>query len=455
MQTKESRYSFYTFIVVCIGYFLLMLSHISIAYLDFGDGNYLYIARRMLQGVMIYKDILSPQPPMHLLTGTLLLKIGDIVGNPLFIVRLFTILLRIVHAGLIFYLARQLFKKEASPWLPSMAGIMYLFLPIGFWWSRGYQSEPLEIFFILVSLIGFIRWTTKGMLVSGLFAGFAVLTNMTAAPYLVLTLAFLLIFEKKHLRYYGIASLGLIAVVTLFLQYYTGGMFIQNAILDQVGTYPKENTLGYMVGKMRWIGMVILQLEGFPILACLAGLGFYYKNQLHHRIKENPVQLYLLIYSLALLGSFVYATKGGTVDYIFTIGEPAVALFSIYGLSELSRKYTFPPISSSIVLGFLTVLFMLPGIPQNQKTLKGINFEIGADTTAKIVATIQSYAKPGELIFAPPYLAFLADRPIAGEFSEQYVWFLKYVNWLRVPGRESQHAAENRSDWQVNGRPQS
>jgi hypothetical protein len=186
-----------------------------------------------------------------------------------------------------------------------------------------------------------------------------------------------------------------------------------------------------MVGKMRWIGMVILQLEGFPILACLAGLGFYYKNQLHHRIKENPVQLYLLIYSLALLGSFVYATKGGTVDYIFTIGEPAVALFSIYALSELSRKYTFPPISSSIVLVILTVLFILPGIPQNQKTLKGINFEIGADTTANIVATIQTYAKPGELIFAPPYLAFLADRPIAGEFSEQYVWFLKYVNWLR------------------------
>src|SRR4030065_752719 len=75
---------------VILLYFSLMLGFISPAYLDFGDGNYLYISWRITHGVTIYQDILSPQPPLHLFLGTILLKLGNLIDNPLFIIRLFT-----------------------------------------------------------------------------------------------------------------------------------------------------------------------------------------------------------------------------------------------------------------------------------------------------------------------------------------------------------------------------
>ncbi len=430
-EPKSRNLPLLVFIGVCLSYLALMISHISLAYLDFGDGNYLYIARRMLQGVVIYRDILSPQPPLHLYTGTLLLKIGDWLGNPLFTVRVFTLLLRAIHAGLIYYLASRIFLDVNKKWLPFLAGTVYLFLPIGFWWSRGYQSEPLEILWLLISIGFMIRWTPKSMAGAGLFAGLGVLTNMTAAPYLLLTIGILALYDRKKLFWYAIPALSLLALATLIFQLYTQGMFLQNAILDQVGTYPKENTLGYMLGKIKWIGGIILHLEGPLIIASLLGLILYYKTHIHGKIKTSPLPVFLFLYSLATLGSFVYATKGGTVDYIFTLGEPAVALFSVYGIYRSTQALVKakPFWLEAFAIGVVLMLG-LPGYKQNINTLKGINYELPSESVKGIITLIQDHSKPGEAIFSPPYFAFLAERPLAGEFSEQYVWFMKYFNWM-------------------------
>ncbi len=471
---STGRWPVIVFYLASFGYLILLVNHISMAYLDFGDGNYLYISRRLLQGVVIYKDILSPQPPLHLLLGAALLKIGDFCGNPLFLIRVFTLLLRITHAALIFLIARQLFKKDERlfDWIPSLAGIVYLFLPIGFWWSRGYQSEPLEIFWMLLSFYFFIRFDQKNMVIAGSFSSFAVLTNMTAAPYLMLSLFYLGITQRKLVLWFLLPVITCIGFSVALLQWFTSGMFLQNAIFDQVGTYPKEGTLAYMFGKIKWVGGIILSLEGPLILSSLIGLFLYFRDIQNSKFK---IQNYVLFYMLATLGSFVFATKGGTVDYIFTIGEPAVALFSAYCVVKLCQRWlvlheltsAFIIVAFSILLGTLgfsqfslikslikvlsllcvysvlkpnqrlfvlmvviLILLSTPGIFQDSKTLLGYNYELSSTDTSAVIDLIQKNSKPNELIFVPPYFAFLADRPLVGEFSEQFVWFIKYINWI-------------------------
>ncbi len=420
------------FVVVCLAYLSLMVGRISLAYLDFGDGNYLYIARRMLQGVVIYKDIMSPQPPMHLLVGTVLLRIGDWLDNPLIVVRVFTLILRTIHAVLIYLIATRLFNSEKRPWLPFFAGTVYLFLPIGFWWSRGYQSEPLEILWLLLMLWTFLKQTPKCLYLSGVFGALSVLTNMTAAPYLLATLVYLIFTDRKKLSQFALPSLGLLAVTIVGFQIYTQGMFLQNTLLDQVGTYPKENTLSYMLGKIKWIGGTILILEGGLIAASLAGLVFFWKEQIKGCLwKDKFVETYILLAAIGTLLSFLYATKGGTVDYIFTLGEPAVALFSAYCAYRLLEFKYSGTAWVPVIAGLILLLLSYPSYLQNKRTLNGLNYELKSDEVKSLVRFIDENSTPNEPILAPPYFAFLANRPIAGEFSEQYVWFIKYVNYMK------------------------
>ncbi|MDI6784432.1 MAG: hypothetical protein QME64_10110, partial [bacterium] len=260
---------------------------------------------------------------------------------------------------------------------------------------------------------------------------------------------------RLFLSYFFPAVLLLVAFTGLF-SWYTNGQFLQNVIFDQVGTYPKENTLQYMFGKMKWIGGVILSLEGPLILFSLVGLFLFWRSRCRpdpgtksyysglpeeasaksswKTARESRVfTTYIILYTLATLGSFIFATKGGTVDYIFTLGEPAVAIFSAFGIVWLIQKLSHrikPRLSWGIGIVLLLIL-SYPGIRQDILTLHGINYELDAATVNQVVASIQKYAEPNDLIFAPPYFAFLADRKIVGEFSEQFVWFIKYYNYVR------------------------
>src|SRR5208282_4136660 len=145
-------------------------------------------------------------------------------------------------------------------------------------------------------------------------------------------------------------------------------------IFDQVGTYPKVGTLAYMFGKIRWVGGIILSLEGPLIVTSLIGLYLYFRDLQNSNFK---FQNYVLLYMLATLGSFVYATKGGTVDYIFTLGEPAVALFSTYCVIRLCQRLTFLQERMTVFVVILILVFLAtPGILQDSKTVQGYNYEI-------------------------------------------------------------------------------
>ncbi|MCX7626541.1 MAG: hypothetical protein N2Z21_10100 [Candidatus Sumerlaeaceae bacterium] len=146
--------------------------------------------------------------------------------------------------------------------------------------------------------------------------------------------------------------------------------------------------------------------------------------------------------SLGFMASVVYVSKGGTMDYIFTIGEPAMAAFaalavtSIVGWkrqeeeSEGTKPHgpsTIPLLRLFIAIAATTVVCG-PGIGFIWRTLKQETYELDEYRTRQVVELIRQHTGENDEILAPPFYAFLAKRRIICDYSEIFLWTLKYYN---------------------------
>ena len=260
--------------VLAVLFAILVVSHWNEAYIDFGDGNYLYISSRIADGLVLYRDIMAPQPPCHLYIGALLIRIGRVLGSPLFTVRAFSLLLHLATMAVIFLIGRKMFRRNLEA---LFAAFFYLIIPVGFWWSQGYQSEGLLIFFLLASFYFYIDLKPGSTILAAAIGALAAFTNMTAVPYLFFSNLFLLVRKRRlFLRYFltmlliGLVGVGLMEIVT-------GGHYLENVFFNQVGTFPNpkisgESVFSYALGKIVNEGKDIMTWEGGYVLFGLAGL---------------------------------------------------------------------------------------------------------------------------------------------------------------------------------------
>ncbi|MCH8333453.1 hypothetical protein IIC65_05920, partial [Candidatus Sumerlaeota bacterium] len=322
-------------------YALFVVPQWSRAYIDFGDGNYLYIAARIAEGGALYRDILAPQPPCHLYLGALLIKIAGWIGlsTPLYLIRFFSLALHLTTFVLVADLARRAWGSAA---VGLMAGVIFLLLPIGLWWSLGYQSEPLEILFLVLMIHFAIRPPRTGGILgshgrdvaASLFGALAAFTNATAVPFLLVLILFMLWRNPRRAAWIALPALVVAAILIVVMEVWTGGFFLRTVVFDQVGTFPRDRPLGgYIAGKLLREGGDIFRLEGFFIILALLGFfRFLASSPLPSEERQG-----LAWFCLATMASFLYVAKGGTVDYIFSLGEPAVALLAAGELKALSQ----------------------------------------------------------------------------------------------------------------------
>ena len=438
----------------------LVMSTWGKTYWDFGDGNYLYIARRLTQGVTLYRDILAPQPPLHLLVGAGLAKIGEALFGPdrwFLAFRAFSLLLRSATALVLFGITRQIF---ASPGKGLVAAGIWLFLPIGFWWQLGYQSEPLEIFFLLLAVWGVWRMERRSLILAGFASALAAHCNMTAAPYFLCNAIFLLFRRPKVLLFYLLPFTALYGAGAIVTDRITGGAFLENVILNQTGTFPRENLASYITGKILKNGRKILELEG--VLMAFSGIGIAHWTRKRRAEKggnvascvlENPLQeipaenllerLRIEYIAWTAIGHFLslgFVAKGGTVDYIFTIGEPFVAVFAAYALLELWQwlrptegalqtrwSDTIPFLRIGAVAFVGLVMFSAP-LQYLSLCVRKLACELPEKGVEEIAYLIDHYTQPGDPLLTPPFYAMITNRLVAGEYSENYIWTIKYKN---------------------------
>ncbi len=431
--------------LAALAYAVLVVSHWSDAYVDFGDGNYLYISWRLSEGATLYKDLLAPQPPMHFLFGWLLAKFATLTHLPmLYVFRSFSVLLHLCMACLAAILACKVAtltgRDSRRGTIGALAGFVYLFLPIGFWWSLGYQSEPLEIVFLYGALLALLAGQrSRSAVAAGILAAAASLTNMTAAPYALFFLLYLVVRERQRALPYLVALILVWGGCTLILELKTGA-YLENVIFNQVGSFPRkeflpagENVLTYAWRKILNEGRDVLALEGGFIILALVGL-------VHTvRAGRHSPRLELFVWSaLALMASIVYVSKGGTMDYIFTIGEPAVAILTAIAVADLvsdnSSAQRLPWHKNTLPLAYLVtavaliVVVWAPAIGFVARTLRQETFELDAYKTRQVVELMRQHTTEHDAVLAPPFYAFLAQRRIIADYSEIFLWTLKYYN---------------------------
>jgi hypothetical protein len=238
---------------------------------------------------------------------------------------------------------------------------------------------------------------------------------------------------------YAVPLVGVVAAVTVWMQWRTGA-YLENVILNQVGSFPRPELLPpgqtlwtYAWGKIVREGTDVLNLEGGFIALALLGLVRFARKG------DATVREYAAWYAFFALCSIIYVSKGGTMDYIFTIGEPFVAVFAGYLGFHFGRKHLagwwagfgwrdLSPVAGVFAGAMLLAALVAPGIQHSGLTLRQQTYELNEYETATIVDMIRANSKPDGLVLAPPMYAFLAERRIPEDYSEIFLWSLKYQN---------------------------
>jgi hypothetical protein len=463
--------------LLCVFAFLyvaVVASNFSEAYLDFGDGNYLYISRRLADGIVLYRDILAPQPPCHLLVGSALIRIGRAFGQSveaeLYAVRIFSLLLHLATMLVVWAIGRRLFRRAGTAlW----AAALYLVIPVGFWWTLCYESESLEILFLLLSFLLVIRWETRSLAAAGLLAALAIATNMTAVPYVGWTALFLLWHDRRRAVWYIAPAAALTFAVVGVGEWLSGGHYLENVFFNQVGTFPHPDLLydpnlgrglppdapfrtlrtviGYALGKLGREGSDVLAHDGIFISAAVAGLLIYLgktDDAEKDKVRSEPQtpayhRSFVGWYAFWAFLAIGFVAKGATEDYIFTIGEPFVCLFAARAISEIgdrafgdkgqpAERNRLRIMSVAIVVLGLAVLFTHPVkwiafVVRDQRA-----YELNANGVKRIRGLIEEHSKPGDVILAAPYYAFITRRNLIEEYSELFIWHIKYLLEQRV-----------------------
>jgi hypothetical protein len=440
-----------------MAFLLLLVSILSImnwneTYWDFGDGNYLYVGQRILDGLVPYRDILAPQPPLHQVGAALCQWFGEgVFGSALVGARFYTLVQRLLCLVLIFFVAREWFRSDAHG---LVAATIYAFLPIGFWWSIGVQSENLELVFLLIGFWGVLRLEKNSLLLGGIGSALAMHCNMTAVPYFLSNVVFLAARRPRLLGWYlatAVPIWGVIAGVTWF---WAGPDYLDNVIFNQVGSFPREelsgqSLLSYAWGKITSQGYEVWILEGQFILLGLAALAFRWGQSLYFLERKSDDFRrfeYAAWYCIGMLLSICFTAKGGTVNYIFVLGEPAVALLAadgiVRGLGVVLKGWSPSLKAASALVVSVVLICANPNAFRNiQYTVEGIQAElpyserIGLGNPPRMLNTveearelIEATTQPGDPILAPPFYAWLTHRKVAGEFAENYLWTIKYQN---------------------------
>ncbi len=421
-------------------------------YWDFGDGNYLYVARRVREGLVLYKDVLAPQPPLHIIAGMIAQSIGNLFHNELFGVRAYSLLSRFAASFVLFLIGRKLYGNEFKA---VACAAIYLFTPIGFWWSMAYESENLEIVFLLLAMLFLIRLRRNSLMLAGIFSALACHCNMTAVPYFIVNTIFLIFRKPRLAAWYAGAFVIFYGATAVAANIWTDGYFADNVLFNQVGTFPRtdilqasdpsDSFLKYALRKISSEGFKVLEIEGGLIAAAFAGMISILLRTPFPGNGSSPepsspnaflVVEYLAWSAIGLMLSICFTAKGGTVNYIFCLGEAGVALFAAEGFCLLwsgrfmrgaSLRNT-RPILMLVAAIVVTGAICISPAANIRMTLNQQQSELPETAMNQIRDQITTHAKPGDEILAPPFYAYATRTNVTGELAENYIWNIKYMN---------------------------
>lgn len=403
---------------------LIMLLTTDNRYLDFGDGNYLYISNRLAEGAVIYKDILTPHPPILFIIGSFILKIN----NSLMAMRVFSIILGIATAFMVYMLSFKVFNQKKVAFL---AGAIYYIMPIHLTWQRGFQADPLMVFFSLLVMFLIISTGKRNAVLASLFSVFAFLTKYSFLPALLFTIIYLYIKSRRTLKYYLTPLLIILPLSFISLSIYSSGMFFWDTFAIQ-SMSPHIDILILEKNLQNFFSM-----EGTLLLGAVLGMLLLIK-------RGTSSKDYLIGMTLVSFIPLALILRHGTGLYILYGAEPLIAIFVAYFLSlvidsfkpgslfyinHLSLHWTHKFLKV-VLITFFTII-LLSNQVQNFYTGQFLNFNrynnwSNAPQVRQVEMYIEKYTNREDFIISPPYFAFISQRKLLFDYSETWLWSAAY-----------------------------
>jgi hypothetical protein len=374
-------------------------------------------------------------------------------------VRLYSLLLRLGTAVLLMWLVwRLMVPPLASPTERQLAAVLavwlHLSIPLGFWWTLGFQTHPL---LMAIFLSAFLLLTFEGRAATtaaGVMLGLALLTSMTALPYLAFIMLWHLLRRPTRLLLILPPMVATYAAVAWWFHVQSEGAFLTNVVFNQVGSFPREELTGeplwqYALRKITREGTKILGLEAAYLVVGFAGIGAWSARawKAHATGAHRGWDLHPLL-ALAFAGSLVFVSKGATVDYIFTLGEPllcvfgavalAMAVVQLIGSNQPQASGLRPVRRAARRWALVTLALLVLGQATRNaffyaEVLGGSQWEMQAEDVRQVIRVIEQHTRPGDAMLTPPFYAFISGRRVAGEYAEIFLWNIKYWNERLLP----------------------
>jgi len=375
------------------------------SYIDNGDGYYLYAARRVAQGVTLYRDVMGTQPPVVYLLGAAAFKLGA----PLQGIRLLSAAMRVLATALVYLLSRRLFDSKPAA---ALAALLYTLLPIGLVWDRSFDVNPPLTLVALLAALALSYDTRRMARASGLLAALALFTKDLYLPLLAVTLVYLIMRRRRLLAPYLQGLLGGLVLLGGALVVYAGPDGPRDAFLGQDGS---PFNPAWFVAAVAYVAAS----EGGIVLVALAGavIGRYARRRIltPRAPGGSDYAPWLLVGSAAVL---LATLKEGTAGPVFQLAEPAVALLAAYGaLWAWRRRATKPVMPVALALPAVLLLSVVSIVGADRAALAWGN----SGEVARVVALTRERAHRGAVIVAPPYYALLTGTHLPGDAADTYI----------------------------------
>ncbi len=370
------------------------------------EGEYLYQAWRMTLGEIPYRDFLTPQLPLFLYGGTMVMEVA---GVALFPMRLYSVLLAF-GSGILLLIAGW---RHANPLAGVMAMLLFLAHPDVFREMRIFRNEPTFIFFVTAGLT-MATWSWKKpravhLAASGaLFglAGLAKLFGLLPAVGVAFWLTWRWWNERRpftDLVKTGLTfGLPLLAVVGI-----TFGAFLafEPTFLDLVlGHHLAQGSeltlVQVLANKLR---LYFNYWQFYPILISVALIsavaGFVRKDARLPWLFQLPTVLAFLVIS----------RQFGQRHFMYLL--PALCFLAAWLISDGLRGHLWSgnryrrwvPLLSVLLIAFILV----PAVRANHYRAQWRDTE-----TSELVSIIQEHTEPGDVILADDIgLAYYSRRP--------------------------------------------
>ncbi|MBI5869832.1 MAG: glycosyltransferase family 39 protein [Actinobacteria bacterium] len=386
----------------------LGLSGIDRSCLDAADSSYLITSRALADGQMPYRDFLVAHPPLLFLLGAPLARLG--AGVIPF--RIFTLLLM---AGLGVAVWRLAFRITANQQLAIVAGVLTLFAPLGLFFSKTFINDYLVSLIAVISILLLMGRSRAAIVGAGALAVLGTLTKLTILPFILVCIAYVLIFRRKLSWIYIVVAVGGSLTAALAAQWITDGAYLA----DILGA---QSSKGYNFANL-FDGLRRIWQMDWPLMVPAWVGAWFAAKALRNREKlggELKGRLFLLVGWL-LAGVAVLGTlpAEGHDTNLFLIAEPAVAVLAAWGIVALAERGSLVPL-------LLIAAWLVFAVPNLVNKSGDYFFRSNESDVAVIVAETINRSTDCQPVLIPGCYALEAGRPVTLDFYDPFLWEEKY-----------------------------